>query len=272
MNQMANDFVAKNKKGDLVSIVTPVFNAEKYLKETVKSIQNQTYENWELFLIDDGSTDDSLKIAKDLAKTDKRIHPVSIKNSGAAVARNEGIKRANGHYLCFIDADDLWIPTKLEKQLKFMQKGAEKTVKTDKNKAFSFTSYTFADENGQPNGKIAHVPAKITYKQALKNTTIFTSTVMFDLTKLSKDDVMMPNVRRGQDTATWWKVLKIIPEAYGLDEVLSLYRRPEHSLSSNKFKALKRTWNLYRNVEHLNFAKSSFCFSIYCLNAVKRRV
>ena len=261
---MGNNFVAKTTKGDLVSIVTPVFNAQKYLEETVKTVQNQTYKNWELFLVDDGSTDDSLKIAKNLAKADKRIHVISIKNSGAAVARNEGIKRANGHYLCFIDADDLWMPTKLEKQIEFMH--------SHKDCAFLFTSYTFADEKGQSNGKIAHVPAKITYKQALKNTTIFTSTVMFDLKQLSKDDVTMPNVCRGQDTATWWKVLKIVPEAYGLDEVLSLYRRPEHSLSSNKFKALKRTWNLYRNVEHLNLAKSSFCFSIYCFNAVKRRV
>lgn len=264
--------MAKNIENPLVSIVTPVFNAEKYLEETVKSVQNQTYQNWELFLIDDGSTDDSLKIAKNLAKTDKRIKVISIKNSGAAVARNTGIEKASGRYLCFIDADDLWKPEKLEKQLKFMQTPKEATTSAEDGIAFSFTSYAFADEAGKENGKVAHAPKTITYKQALKNTTIFTSTVMFDLEKLSKDDVMMPNVRRGQDTATWWKVLKTIPKAYGLDEPLSIYRRPEHSLSSNKLKALKRTWNLYRNVENLNLVKSSYNFTIYCLNAVKRRI
>ena len=281
---MSDDFVAKNtakavksasarrkpaksshsaKQGALVSIVTPVFNAEKYLEETVKSVQAQTYANWELFLINDGSIDNSLKIAKNLAKTDKRIKVISIKNSGAAIARNTGIEQAKGDYLCFIDADDLWKPEKIEKQLKFMQ---------DKDYEFSFTSYACADKKGNPTGKTAHVPAIITYRQALKNTTIFTSTVMFNLNKLSKDDVTMPLVRRGQDTATWWKVLKKIDRAYGYSKVLSIYRRPEKSLSSNKFKALKRTWNLYRNVEHLNLAKSSYYFTIYCFNAVKRRV
>lgn len=284
----------------LISIVTPVFNAAKFLEETVKSVQDQTYPNWELLLVDDGSTDSSLKIAKKLALTDKklcaelvktgkiskdlartgRICVISIKNSGAAVARNTGIKKANGQYLCFIDADDLWEPAKLEKQLTFMQNDTEAEVmKADtKNasvtggKTFSFTSYAFADENGKKNGKVAHAPKTITYNQALKNTIIFTSTVMFDLVQLSKEDIYMPNVRRGQDSATWWKVLKKIPQAYGLDEPLSIYRRPTKSLSSNKLKALKRTWNLYRNVEHLNLLKSSSCFVAYCFNAVRRRV
>lgn len=247
----------------LISIVTPVYNAEKFLEETVGSIQNQTYQNWELLLVDDGSTDNSLQIAEDLAKTDPRINAVSIKNSGAAIARNTGIDLAKGSYICFIDADDLWLPEKLEKQIKFMQ---------EKNCAFSFTGYEFADETGKPNGKKVRVPATITYHQALKNTTIWTSTVMFNLQKLSKKDVSMPNVRRGQDTATWWKVLKQIDHAYGLNKTLSLYRRSTNTLSSNKLTALKRTWNLYRNVENLNFIKSSLSFTLYCLNAVKRRI
>ncbi|MBR0480613.1 glycosyltransferase family 2 protein [Candidatus Saccharibacteria bacterium] len=280
---MSGDFVAKNtakavksasarrkpaksshsaRQGALVSIVTPVFNAEKYLEETVKSVQTQTYSNWELFLINDGSTDNSLKIAKNLAKTDKRIKVISIKNSGAAVARNTGIEQAKGDYLCFIDADDLWKPEKLEKQLKFMQ---------EKDCEFSFTSYAFADEKGQPTGKAAHVPASITYKQALKNTTIFTSTVMFNLNRLSKKNIMMPNVK-SEDTATWWKILKNISKAYGLNKILTIYRRPGKSLSSNKVKAIKRIWYLYRNVEHLNFTSSLNNFSGYCFNAIKRRV
>ena len=137
---------------------------------------------------------------------------------------------------------------------------------------FTFTGYEFADENGKGNGKIVNIPSKINYKQALKNTTIWTSTVIFDLEKLDKELVKMPNVKRGQDTATWWKVLKKIDYAYGLNEVLSYYRRTNNSLSSNKLKALKRTWNLYRNVEHLNMFYSFYNFCWYVFNAIKRRI
>ena len=251
------------KNNELVSIVTPVYNAEKYLEETVKSVQAQTYENWELFLIDDGSKDDSLKIARKLAKSDKRINVISIDNSGAAFARNIGISKASGRYLCFIDADDLWMNDKLEKQVAFMK---------EKDCAFSFTGYVFGDENAKPNNKIVHVPATISYKQALKNTTICTCTVMFDLSKLSKEDVTMPENTRAEDTATWWKVLKKVDLAYGFDEVLFIYRRPKDSKSSNKLRAVMTTWKLYRENERLNLFKTFYCFSFYCFNAVKRRI
>ncbi len=142
----------------------------------------------------------------------------------------------------------------------------------ENNYEFTFTGYEFADEKGIGNGKVVKVPEKINYKQALKNTTIWTSTVIFDVEELGKELIDMPNVRRGQDTATWWKVLKTGVIAYGLNESLSLYRRSNNTLSSNKIKALKRTWNLYRNVEKLSFFTSLYNFCCYCLNAVKRRV
>lgn len=248
----------------LVSIIVPVYNAEKFLKETIQTVLDQTYPNWELLLVDDCSNDDSVNIIKEYATKDDRIQLLkNEKNSGAALTRNHGIKEAKGTYLCFLDADDLWEKEKLEKQLKFMK---------ENDFAFSFTSYEFADSNGIPNGKKVKVPRTINYKQALKNTTIFTSTVMFDLGKLTKEVIYMPDVRRGQDTATWWKVLKIIDYAYGINEIYSYYRRNENTLSSNKIKALKRTWNLYRNVEHLGIISSSYNFCWYCFNAVRRRV
>ncbi len=247
----------------LASIITPVYNAAEYLEETVKSVQAQTCKNWELILVDDGSIDNSLAIAQSLAKTDKRIKVISLKNSGAAIARNTGINLAEGNYICFIDSDDLWLPEKLEKQLSFMQ---------SKNCAFSFTGYEFADESGKPNGKKVNVPASISYKQSLKNTIIWTSTVMLNMNLLSKDSIAMPNLRKGQDTATWWKILKQIDKAYGMDVVTAYYRRHSNTLSSNKFKALKRTWNLYRNVEHLDIFASAYNFSWYCFHAIKRRV
>lgn len=249
-------------KKDLISIVIPVYNAEKFLEETINSIKEQTYDNWELLLVNDCSKDSSKEIAKKYLSG--KIKWIDMeKNSGAALTRNKGIEESSGEFLCFIDADDLWDKNKLKKQIAFMKK----------NKCeFSFTGYEFADENGKPTGKKVFVPEKITYKQALKNTTIWTSTVMFDITKLSKDDIYMPNVRRGQDTATWWKILKKIDCAYGLNEILSYYRRTDESLSANKITALKRTWNLYRNVEKLGLISSCYNFCWYCFNAIKRRV
>lgn len=248
----------------LVSIIIPVYNASRFLEETINSIQKQTYSNWEAIFIDDCSSDNSYNLIKKYQKEDKRIKLIKNKtNSGAAVSRNNGIDHAGGDYLCFLDADDKWHPEKLEKQINFMQ---------ELNCEFSFTGYQFANEKCNPNGKIVSVPDKINYKQALKNTTIWTSTVMFDMNKLSKEDIRMPNIKRGQDTATWWKVLKKIQYAYGLNEVLSYYRRTNDSLSANKLTALKRTWNLYRNVEHLNIKSSLYNFCWYCFNAVRRRV
>lgn len=248
----------------LVSIIIPVYNASRFLEETINSIQEQTYSNWEAIFIDDCSSDNSYNLIKKYQKEDKRIKLIKNKtNSGAAVSRNNGIDHAEGDYLCFLDADDKWHPEKLEKQINFMQ---------ELNCEFSFTGYQFANEKCNPNGKIVSVPDKINYKQALKNTTIWTSTVMFNMNKLSKEDIHMPNIKRGQDTATWWKVLKKIKYAYGLNEVLSYYRRTNNSLSANKLTALKRTWNLYRNVEHLNILSSFYNFCWYCFNAVRRRV
>ena len=249
---------------DLVSIVLPVYNCEKFLEETIKTIQSQTYTNWEALFVNDCSKDKSAEIIKEASTKDSRIKLINLKeNSGAAIARNTGMEEAKGRYIAFLDSDDLWDKEKLEKQLKFIKEG---------NYAFTFTSYEFVTEDGTKTGKIVRVPNKINYKQALKNTTIFTSTVIFDAKTLGKELIKMPNVKRGQDSATWWKVLKQIDYAYGIDEVLSFYRRTNESLSANKIKAFKRTWNLYRNVENLNVFYSFYNFSWYVFNAIKRRI
>lgn len=251
---------------DLVSVVVPVYNAAKYITDTILSVKSQTYKNWELILVDDGSTDDSLKIMNDLAKEigeTERIHVISSPGKlKAAGARNLGVKNAGGRYIAFLDADDLWFSDKLEKQLELM---------AEKDCAFSFTGYEFADEDGIGVKKIVRVPEKINYNKAIKNTTIFTSTVIFDLKKLTKEDIEMPMVE-SEDSATWWKVLKIVPYAYGLNEALTLYRRPVDSLSSNKIVCLRRTWRLYRNVEHFSLIKSAYCFMWYLIHATIRRL
>ena len=244
-----------------VSIIVPVYNAAKCIADTIKSIKEQSYTDWELLLVDDGSTDGSVEIMKGF-ESDK-IHVLSnALGKGAAAARNTGINSSTGKYIAFIDADDLWQKEKLYKQVAFMK---------EKDAAFSFTGYEFADENGVGLGTIVRTPVKMSYKDAIKNTTIFTSTVMFDMEKLSKEDVLMPNVP-SEDSATWWKVLKKGVFAYGLDEPLTLYRRMGKSLSSNKLEAIRRIWFLYRKVEKLNIFYSAYCFGFWAVRAVVRRV
>lgn len=250
---------------ELVSIIVPVYNASKFIIDTLSSVINQTYTNWELILVDDLSTDNSVEIINEYKKNhpNKSIKLIKLKKKGlAAGARNRGIDEASGRYIAFLDADDIWIENKLEKQLKFMNQN---------NCAFSYTGYEFADKDLKPLGKVAKVPNRLDYNGALKNTIIWTTTVMFDMTKISKKLIYMPNVK-SEDTATWWKILKKGYIAYGLNEVLAYYRRSEDTLSSNKIEAIKRIWNLYRNVEHLNLFKSIYCFIFYAINTLKKRI
>ena len=248
---------------DLVSIIIPVYNASSFLMDTIKTIQEQTYENWEAIFVNDCSKDNSIDVYKKF-KDDKRIKWINQKkNGGAALARNKGIQIAEGRYICFLDADDKWDKGKLIKQVNFMK---------DKDCAFSYTGYQFANHNCIPNGPKVYVPKTLTYKQALGNTTIWTSTVMFDLNKISKNDILMPNIK-SEDTATWWKILRTKKIcAYGLNEILSFYRRSPGTLSSNKFKAIKRIWHLYRKHENLSLISSIYYFICYAFNAVKRRM
>lgn len=246
----------------LVSIITPVYNAERFLSDTIKSVQNQTYKNWEILLIDDCSKDNSAQIIKEFQKYDNRIKYIKLKkNSGASVSRNEGIRNAKGRFIAFVDSDDIWKLEKLEIQIKYMLK---------ENLGFTFTSYRYMKENGELTNKIAKAPSKINYNGLLKNTIIGCSTVVID--REIVDYFEMPLVRRGQDTATWLQILRKEKYAYGIEQDLVNYRLVGESLSSNKIIALKRTWNTYRNVEKLGLLKSSYVFCFYVFNAIKKRI
>lgn len=250
---------------ELISIIVPVYNAEKFLKETMDCVRRQTYSDWELLLVDDGSSDGSERLIENYIGTTKENRIFFIRqprNMGAAMARNRGVSEARGRYITFLDADDLWVPEKLEKELAFLQ---------EKKAAFVFTGYEFADEQGKGTGKIVRVPETLNYKQALKNTTIFTTTVMFDTEKIPKDMLEMPNIK-SEDTALWWKILRAGYVAYGLDENLAKYRRAGKSLSSNKAEAVRRIWNLYRRAEGMGVLNSLWHCCFWAVRAVKRRV
>lgn len=257
------------KEEPLVSIITPVYNAAKYIAETIESVIAQNYKNWELILVDDNSTDESVSVIRPYLKDD-RVNLIELaENEGAAKARNTGIKAAKGELIAFIDADDIWKKDKLKKQIEFIRK---------KDIAFSFTSYDFGDENAHSAGKTVVAPEMLTYKKALSRTVIFTSTVMFNLgetkagKRLAKEDIYMPQIA-SEDTATWWKILRSGYTAYGLDEVLTIYRRPAGgSLSSNKGTAIKRIWNLYKKNEGFGTIKSIRYFIPWAIRATLRRL
>jgi teichuronic acid biosynthesis glycosyltransferase TuaG len=258
---MANESI----KSKLVSIIVPVYNGERYVLEAIESVRHQTWQEWEMLLVLDGCIDKSQQLIEEYCAKhqEKRIHVlVKEKNEGAARARNLGLKQAKGRYIAYLDGDDIWKDEKLEKELAFME---------EQGAAFAFTGYEFADEGGIGIGKIVHVPRTLKYQEALKNTTIFTSTVMFDTQRLPKSLLVMPEIK-SEDTALWWKVLKSGERAYGLNENLALYRRPGKSLSSNKFEAIRRIWNLYRSSENLSIMQSLFYFCFWALRAVKRRI
>ena len=247
---------------ELVSIVTPVYNAERFIEKTIKSVLAQTYEDFEMILVDDCSPDKSEVVIRNLAALDSRIKYVKLdENAGAAVARNTGLEHAQGQYIAFIDSDDVWKPEKLSKQIAYM--------KTN-NYSFTYTNFEMVEEDGKIINASVPLPERLNYSGLLKNTAIACSTVIIDRKVIG--DFRMPLVRKGQDTATWLKILRTHKYAYLYNEVLGSYRQVEGSISSDKIGALKRTWNTYRNIEKLPLIKAVYYFTYYVLNAIKRRL
>ncbi len=256
---------ADGRSGGLVSIVVPVYNAAGYIVQTVGMVRAQTYRDWELILVEDCSGDQSAAVIGEYLRRepDERIRMIrQKKNGGAARARNTGVDAARGRYLAYLDADDVWRPDKLEKELAFMK---------EKEAGFVFTAYEFGDADARGTGKIVHVPETLSYRQALSRTVIFTTTVLLDLEQIPRELVKMPDVK-SEDTATWWRILRNGYTAYGMDEVTAVYRRPAKSLSSNKWEAVKRIWGLYRRQEKLSALKSACYFIQWAARATLRRI
>ena len=249
----------------MISIVTPVYNAAAFIRQTMEMVRAQEYTDWELILVDDCSKDNSCEVIEEYIKEkpDARIRLIKKeKNEGAALTRNRGIKEARGRYIAFLDADDVWLPHKLQTQMEFMNKT---------ECGFVFAAYEFGDEEAVGTGKVVHVPESLTYKKALSRTVIFTTSVLLDTKKIPKELIYMPNVP-SEDSATWWQILRAGYVAKGIDEVLAIYRRPAKSLSSNKLKAIQRIWYLYREVEKLSLFASVVAFAGWAYRATVRRL
>jgi len=245
-----------------VSIITPSFNASKFIDDTIHSVQKQTYQDWEMVIVDDCSKDDTPSKLQRYEALDERIHVVYLNNNcGAAVARNIALNHARGRYVAFLDSDDCWKPDKLEKQLAFMQENGY---------AFTFTGYEMINHEGVPLNKQIAAPTEVSYQEMLKNTIIGCLTVMVDRDKTGH--FQMPNIRTRQDLAAWLAILRKGMTAYGLNETLAEYRVGTPSISKNKWKAAKMNWFVYRKIERLHLFKAFWCFSHYAFHAVRKRI
>ncbi|MEH7308650.1 teichuronic acid biosynthesis protein TuaG [Neobacillus drentensis] len=251
-----------NPEQPLISIITPSYNASLFIEDTIASVKKQTFQNWEMIIVDDCSSDNTPDILERIEKEDDRIHVIYLQqNGGAAVARNIALQHAKGRYVAFLDSDDSWKPEKLQKQLSFMQTN---------NYAFTFTGYELVTNEGVLLNKQIFAPEEISYNDMLKNTIIGCLTVMLDRKVVG--DIQMPNIRTRQDLATWLAILKKGINAYGLNENLAEYRIGNPSISKNKWKAAKMNWFVYRKLEKLNVLKACWCFSHYAFHAVLKRI
>lgn len=248
--------MGKQRIEGLVSIITPVYNAESVIEKTITSVLNQSYQNWELILVDDCATDKSAEIIQRMAASESRLKYYKLEqNSGAAVARNKGIEMANGSYIAFLDADDYWLEDKLQRELDLMK---------EKDCAFVYAATQMINEHDEKIGDYTPVPEWTDYNHLLKRTVIATSTVLLDMNKIG--DFSMPLRRSGQDYATWLMLLRRVDKAYGITDPLVLYRISANSLSSNKFKSIKQVYGIQTKDEGLNpiyAAYNTFCFCMY---------
>lgn len=243
---------------NLVSIIMPTFNCGDFISETIKTVMTQTYVEWELIIVDDCSTDDTVKKIEEMYGSNSQIRVTQLeKNSGTAVARNKGLDLAKGEYIAFLDSDDFWLPEKLEMQIHFME---------THNSQFSATSYINENEYGELSSYKRVPPKRCNYNKMLHlSCPIGNSTVIFKRDGL--EDVRVPLIRKRNDFALWLQILKKIDYCYGLDQVLTIYKKRSNSLSANKLKLGKYHWYLYRHIEKLNLPRS--VFALFCWPIVK---
>ena len=240
--QINTDELRQQYEDGLVSIITPAYNAEAYIAETIESVFNQTYIKWEMLIVNDCSQDNTAEIVQSYAVKDKRIKLINLKqNSGAAVARNTAMQNAKGRYIAFLDSDDLWKKEKLQKQLNFMQQNGY---------AFTFTGYEHFKETKENIQNKVQIPKSLNYQQALKGNKIGCLTVMLDRKQIANIHF---TTQKHEDYILWLNILKHGITAYGIQERLALYRTGNSkSISGNKLQSALWTWKVYRESQKLS--------------------
>lgn len=247
---------------DLVSIITPLYNSAPFIEETIRSVLSQTYTNWEMIVVDDCSNDGGDHIVEKYLSCDSRIQLVRNKlKKGGADTRNVAIEKAQGRFIAFLDADDLWLPEKLDYQIKFMKSN---------NIDFSFSAYQTISENGAYLSQIS-APPKVSLKDIYAFNPIGCLTVIYDTKNFGK--FYMPNFHMKQDYALWLVMLAVFPHAYSIDKVLASYRIRNNSLSSNKLNGLFYYYKVLHETARLSKIKSVYFTLEYILiTLIKRKL
>jgi teichuronic acid biosynthesis glycosyltransferase TuaG len=237
-----------NMETALVSIITPSFNSEKFIAETIRSVQNQTHQNWEMIIVDDCSSDQTVAIVQEFVTNDKRIQLYQLDtNSGAGVARALSLKNAKGDYIAFLDADDLWKPLKLEKQLCYL---------IESNSHFTFSFYDCIDEEGNKLNKRVEAPKTLLYRQLFFCNYVGNLTGIYNANYFGK--IAISSTRKRQDWMVWLTILKKIKKAKPIPESLAYYRIRNNSLSASKIDLLKHNFAVYRSFHGYNYVSSLF--------------
>lgn len=250
----------KNGDNDLVSIIMPAYNSEKYIREAIESVLNQSYKNWELIVVNDASSDSTENIIKEYATQNNKIVLISFsENKGVSNARNIAISSAKGRYIAFLDSDDIWTSDKLTKQIVFM-----------KENGYCFTYHNYIIFNTslcKESGKLIITPDNIDYNKLLKgNCTGSCLTTVIDRAVIK--ELHMPN-QRHEDYICWLNILKKYKvQAYGLNEVLGYYRVGKSSVSSNKLRSAYWTWKVYQDSQKIGFLEAIFYFINYAIKGV----
>lgn len=243
---------------DLVTIVTPAYNAERFIEETIASVLKQTYRNWEMVIVDDCSRDHTASMVS--AYTDERIHLIHLdQNKGAANAWNVAFQAARGQYLAFLDADDVWEAVKLEEQINFMKRH---------NYGFTYTAYDWIDENSCPMNKVIHVSKSKTFAQVMKHTNIGTLTVILDRKILG--ECYVKTIDKAWDYYLWGTILQKGNKAFGYDKVLAHYRVVSDSVSRSKKRHALAVWQLYYQDLKIPLVKCCYYFVCYALHSIQK--
>ena len=243
----------------LISVIMPNYNGHRFVEDAIDSVLAQTYRNFELIVVDDCSTDDSLQLIRHKSQIDCRIYVIALEqNAGVANARNAGIAAAKGEYIALIDNDDLWVEDKLERQLQLAQQGAD----------IVYCSYDFIDEKGQTIKRPFIVPDRTDFNKMLASSVISCSTA-FIKTELLQNHHFEPEYYH-EDYVLWMKLLRVCPCASGDQKVLAHYRQVEGSRSCKKSKAAKERWNTYRTALGLDVFESMWAFVRYAVHATAK--
>ncbi|MES2544633.1 MAG: glycosyltransferase family 2 protein [Bacteroidota bacterium] len=235
-----------------VSIITPLYNCENFISETIKSVITQTYSDWEMLIVDDCSTDNSRQIVEEFVRTDNRIKYFKTESASGSPAdpRNIGIEMAKGRYIAFLDSDDLWISNKLELQIPLF---------SDEKVGIVFSNYGKINEDGESNGRIIIAPNEVTYFNLLKGNVIACLTSVYDRKKIGK----LYFTKQGhEDFALWLAILKKGYVAKNSGHVLAKYRVRKSSVSSNKLKVIKWYYKIYRENEKLSLVRTVYYLMI----------